>query len=240
MFAVVTIATPVFAGRVHVAAASNFSAPMRDVAAVFEQQTGHQLVLSLASSAKIVTQLLHGAPFDVFLSADQDKPRVLQKAGLVANSDRHTYAVGRLALWSKKSNVSDGERSLRAGKFQYLAMANPQLAPYGVAAQQVLAVLGLQRGFADRVVLGENIAQCYLYVASGAADVGFVALSQLRAKTVPRDQYWLVPESLHEPIRQDAAILQRAVNNTAAREFMAFLLGTEARAIIARYGYRQE
>ncbi|MGJ8686435.1 MAG: molybdate ABC transporter substrate-binding protein [Spongiibacteraceae bacterium] len=237
---VTAIPAPVFAGRVHVAAASNFSAPLRDITALFEQQTGHQLVVSLASSAKIVTQLLHGAPFDIFLSADQEKPRTLQAAGFVASGDRHTYAIGRLALWSKKVNYSDGERGLREGRFQYLAMANPQLAPYGMAAEQVLKTLSLQRNYPDRIVLGENIAQCYLYVASGAADVGFVALSQLRANMVSSDQYWLVPESLHEPIRQDVVILQRAANNAAAREFIAFLLGAEVRAVIARYGYRQK
>ncbi|MFV8819990.1 molybdate ABC transporter substrate-binding protein [Haliea sp. E17] len=224
------------AAEVAVAVASNFSAPLQAIIGVFAEQTGHSVQVSTASSGKLFAQIQHGAPFDIFLSADEEKPTALGESGEALAETRLTYAVGRLALWGSKTAVNP-RPLLETAAFQRLAMANPRLAPYGVAARETLQALGLWDAVQDKLVTGENISQTWQFVATGNAELGFVALSQvIRDGRVPPGA-WLVPAELHSPIRQDAVLLARAAKNPAARALLAFLRSPEATAIIRGYGY---
>lgn len=238
-----------FAAEALVAVASNFGAPARELASRFEQESGHTLKLAQGSSGKLFAQVRNGAPFDVFLSADQEFPaRLVEQASAVKGS-QFTYALGALALWSASDNevlsadslsalASDSAASAPAK----IAIANPRIAPYGLAAQQVMGSAALPAGAAERlaarIVYGENIAQAFQFVQTGNARMGFVALSQVLALTPQqRGAYWRVPSALHAPIRQDAVLLTRGENNLAARAFLHFLRGETAHAILQRYGY---
>lgn len=226
--------TTLSAAEIRVAVAANFTAAMREIAAAFEQTSGHTLKLSFGSTGKLYAQIVNGAPFDVFLSADQARPQRLVEQRRA--SGRFTYAIGRLALWSRQPGyVSDGPGILQHGEFRRLAVANPKTAPYGVAAMQVLERLGVAAQLRGRLVRGDSIAQTYQFVATGNAELGFVALAQLSLD--PGGSHWLVPQSMHDPLRQDAALLDRAADPGAATEFLAFLRGPRARAIIEQFGY---
>ncbi len=216
-----------------VAVASNFIAPMREIADAFEQRTGHKLTLATGSSGKLYAQIRHGAPFDVFLSADDEKPKALEAGGYALPGSRLTYALGTLALWSPKASDPQG---LLQGNFARLALANPRLAPYGQAAQSTLASLGLLEQTRERWVQGENIAQTYQFVASGNAELGFVALSQLREQS-PRGGVWQIPSELHRPIRQDAVALSRSRNPNLSKELLDFIKSDSTAGILSRYGY---
>ena len=223
-----------------VAVASNFTAPMKDIAAAFEQKTGHTLRLAFGSSGKFYAQIRHGAPFQVFFSADSGKPEALEEAGLAVAGSRFTYAFGRLALWSADKNLVNGSSAvLERGDYRKLALANPRLAPYGAAAVEVLRNLGLEQATKSRWVQGENIAQTYQYVASGNAELGFVALSQIQHQgRVERGSAWIVPAALYQPIRQDAVLLAGGESSPAARALLDFVRGEQGRAIIESYGYQ--
>jgi molybdate transport system substrate-binding protein len=224
------------AAEATVAVAANFAAPAKVLAQRFAAQTGHKLVLSSGSTGKFYAQIRSGAPFEVLLSADAATPQRLEEEKLAVAGSAFTYAVGKLVLWSAKLPVD--ENTLRAGRFTRLAIANPKLAPYGAAAQEALVKLGLWPGLQPRLVVGENIAQAFQFVASGNADLGFIAFSQISEGGSSRGgSYWPVPASLHAPIRQDAALLTRGSSNAAAREFLAFLRSEPARELIAGYGY---
>ena len=238
-----------FAAEALVAVASNFGAPARELASRFEQESGHTLKLAQGSSGKLFTQVRNGAPFDVFLSADQAFPaRLVEQASAVQGS-QFTYALGALALWSASDKEVLSADSLSAlasdsaaSASAKIAIANPRIAPYGLAAQQVMDSLALPAGTAERlaarIVYGENIAQAFQFVQTGNARMGFVALSQVLALTPQqRGAYWRVPSALHAPIRQDAVLLSRGENNLAARAFLHFLRGETARTILQRYGY---
>ena len=238
-----------FAAEALVAVASNFGAPARELASRFEQESGHTLKLAQGSSGKLFAQVRNGAPFDVFLSADQEFPaRLVEQASAVQGS-QFTYALGALALWSASNEEVLSADSLSALTSvsaalapDKIAIANPRIAPYGLAAQQVMDSAALPAGtakrLAARVVYGENIAQTFQFVQTGNARMGFVALSQVLALTPQqRGAYWRVPSALHAPIRQDAVLLTRGENNLAARAFLRFLRGETARAILQRYGY---
>ncbi|MGA1072101.1 MAG: molybdate ABC transporter substrate-binding protein [Pseudohongiellaceae bacterium] len=221
-----------------VAVASNFSAPARAIVSAFERETGHSVRLSQGSSGKLYAQILNGAPFDLFLSADSEKPTLLIEAGLAVEDSQRTYAFGALALWASKEGVLINAETLRAGNFSRLAQANPRLAPYGLAAQQVINRLALTDALAEKQVTGENISQAYQFVTTGNAELGFVALSQVMNGDGPiRGSLWRVPQELYDPIAQDAVLLNRALNNIAAQEFMRFLMSAEANGILANYGY---
>ncbi|WP_295797592.1 molybdate ABC transporter substrate-binding protein [uncultured Microbulbifer sp.] len=222
-----------------IAVASNFTAPMREIAARFEAQSDHRVALVFGSSGKIFAQISHGAPYQAFFSADQSKPARLVELGLANGDSRFTYAEGKLALWSRQPDyVDDQGKVLKQGKFNRLALANPKLAPYGAAALEVLQNLQLAEQNRSRWVFGENIAQTYQFVASGNAELGFVALSQiLRDGRVSQGSAWVVPEELYNPIRQDAVILKSAEKQSVLREFWRFIQGPEARKIIESYGY---
>ncbi|HUH37621.1 MAG TPA: molybdate ABC transporter substrate-binding protein [Spongiibacteraceae bacterium] len=232
-------ALPLQAAEATVAVASNFAAPMAELAKHFERETGHRLTLAFGSSGKIFAQIQNGAPYAVFLSADQAKPRALEAAGRVTPRSRFTYAVGRLVLWSADPARVDSDATvLRSGAFRKLALANPRLAPYGEAALQTLTALDLVETTRARWVQGENIAQTYQFVSTGNADIGFVALSQVATDgVISSGSGWLVPANLHEPIRQDAVLLRRGRFNPAAIALMDYLRTDDARAVMQRFGY---
>ncbi len=224
---------------VDVAVASNFTAAMKDIVAEFEKTSDHQVRLSFGSSGKFFAQIVNGAPFQVFFSADQSKPAALEKAGLVVQESRMTYAVGALALWSSKPGfVDDYATRLKNGDFNKLALANPKLAPYGIAAMEVLEHLTLKHATEKKWVLGENIAQTYQFVSTGNADMGFVALSQIIDRGHFRQgSSWVIPAELYTPIRQDAVLLQRGKNSRAAQALLRFVRSEKVKAIIESYGY---
>lgn len=225
------------AGQAYVAVASNFVAPMNALAEPFSRMTGHTLTLSSGATGKFYAQIRNGAPFDVLLAADDETPARLLREGEAVQTQ--TYAIGRLALWSARPGLIDGTAAvLQQHRFQRLAIANPRLAPYGAAASEVLSRLGLAEAARPRLVVGENIAQTYQFVASGNADLGFVALSQVMLDgKLASGSVWQVPATLHAPIRQDAALLKHGAGNAAARALLDYLRTPAAQAIIARYGY---
>jgi molybdate transport system substrate-binding protein len=215
------------AAEVQVAVAANFTAPMQKIAALFEQDTGHKAVLSF------------GATFGVLLAADDTTPEKIGKEGLGDGATRFTYAIGQLVLWSKQPGYVDAEgKVLAKSDWKHIAIANPKLAPYGLAAMQTLDKLGLTAQVQPRVVTGENIGQTYQFAASGNAPLGFVALSQVMEDGKLREgSAWVVPAGMHEPIRQDAIVLKPGQGNEAAAALMQYLRGDKARAIIKSYGY---
>ncbi len=232
-------AFPALAAQAHVAVASNFAAPMKELAAQFEQATGHTLTLSTGATGKFYAQIKHGAPFDVLLAADDETPARLIREGDAVQ--RQTYAIGRLALWSERPDFIDGSDAvLRQNRFDHLAIANPKLAPYGAAAIEVLANLKLTDSVQGKWVVGENIAQTYQFVASGNAELGFVALSQVMQNgTLRSGSVWQVPATLHTPIRQDAVLLKHGTHNAAARALLEYLNTPAAIALIRSYGYER-
>jgi molybdate transport system substrate-binding protein len=227
------------AGQTHVAVAANFLAPMKQLAPLFEQSSGHTLVVSSGSTGKFYAQIKNGAPFDVLLAADDETPARLVREGDAVSTQ--PYAIGKLALWSADPGKIDGTDSvLRRGAFTKLAIANPKLAPYGAAAMQVLEKLGLADAIKDKSAIGENIGQTYQFVASGNAGIGFVALSQITLDgKLTGGSVWLVPASLYSPIRQDAALLKHGENNVAARAWLDYLDTPAAIAVIRSYGYER-
>lgn len=227
------------ADQVQVAVAANFTAPMQKIAAAFEADTGHKAVLSFGATGKFYAQITHGAPFQVFLAADDTTPAKLDSEGRTVAGSRFTYAVGQLVLWSPAANYVDTQGAvLKTGDFKHLSIANPKLAPYGAAALQVLDKQGLTAQVQPRIVTGENIAQAYQFVASGNAQLGFVALSQVMEDgKIAKGSAWIVPASLHEPIRQDAVLLATGKDNPAALALMQYLRSDKARAVIKGYGY---
>lgn len=222
-----------------VAVAANFIAPMKVLAGEFEKDTGHKLIPSYGATGKFYAQIVNGAPFDVFLAADDETPARLEKEGHVVPGSRFTYAIGRLVLWSAKPDYVDAQGAiLKTGDFAHLALAAPKLAPYGVAAMEVLGRLGLTGLLQARLVQGENIAQTHQYVTTGNAELGFVALSQVYADgRLKSGSGWIVPAGMYAPLRQDAMLLPRGKANPAAEALLKYLKSDKARALIRRYGY---
>lgn len=229
----------VHADEVNVAVAANFTAPMQKIAAEFERDTGHKALLAFGATGKFYAQIRNGAPFEVFLAADESTPAKLDAEGATIPGSRFTYAVGKLVLWSAQPGLVDDKGAvLERGDFRHLAIANPKTAPYGAAAMEVLRRLGVADRLADRLVTGENIAQTHQFVATGNAELGFVALSQVSGdgKAAAGSQ-WQVPTELYTPLRQDAAILAAGRDKPAARALADYLRGAKAVAIIKSYGY---
>ncbi len=237
--ACLSLSNPVLADEVQVAVAANFTAPMQDIAQAFEQDTGHRVVAAFGSTGQLFAQISHGAPFEVFLAADDTTPARAESERLAVAGSRFTYATGALALWSADTNlINDGEQLLRSGDFQHLAIANPKTAPYGLAATQVMQALNLTNALKPKLVEGQSIGQTYQFVASGNAQLGFVALSQVsRNGEITSGSAWQVPAALYEPIHQDAVLLSKGANNIAATALLDYLKGERAAAIISRYGY---
>ena len=227
---------PAFAADTQVAVAANFTAPAKEIAAAFTAKTGHHAILSFGSSGQFYTQISHGAPFEVFLSADPDRPKKAEQDGLAVPGTRFSYAIGRLVLWSATPGLVDDRGAVLSGNgFNKLSIADPAVAPYGVAAVQTLHKLGVYDRVQSKLVKGTSITQAYDFVRTGAAEIGFVAYSQvINDKS---GSQWLVPTSFHAPIDQQAVLLWTGDKNPAARAFIKFLKGPEAKAIIKRYGY---
>lgn len=227
---------PAFAAETHVAVAANFTEPAREIAASFEKATGHKAVLAFGSSGAFYTQMTQGAPFEVFLSADTERPAMAEKEGFTVPGTRFTYAIGRLVLYSTTPGLVDGRGAvLRSNRFDKIAIADPKTAPYGAAAIETMRRLGVHDALKARIVTGSSIAQAYQFTSTGAAQLGFVAFSQVI--TVPGGSRWLVPAQLHTPIAQQAVLLKTGENNAAARAFIKYLKGRTALSIIRRYGY---
>lgn len=234
-------ATPAVAAEALVAVAANFAGAMAQLEAAFERGSGYRIRVSTGATGTLYAQATHGAPYDILMAADRARPERLESVGLAVRGSRRTYAVGRLVLWSAEPDRVSGEGAdtLRAGDFRRLAIANPELAPYGFAARDVLRGLGLYGPLRDRIVMGENIGQAHTMVATGSAELGFVALSQLTGPNVERaGSRWRVPETFHAPIRQDLVLLRHGAGNAAARAFLDFLETPTAHRILVAAGYR--
>lgn len=230
-------ASTAYAEKVLVAVASNFTAPMNDIAHSFEAATGHDVTLSFGSSGKLFAQIRNGAPYHLFLSADQEKPLKLAQAGFSVPDTQFTYALGRLALWSAETDIQPLKK-LKAGDFTRLALANPRLAPYGEAAIRTLSSLDLEQTTRRKRVTGENINQTWQFVSTGNAQLGFVALSQVTSDGhVTSGSAWIIPPERHQTIRQDAILLPKGTDNAAARALLDYLQSDETANIIRRYGY---
>lgn len=237
------VGVPARAAEVTVAVASNFAGAMTELAAAFERATGHRVVVALGSTGRFNTQVRNGAPFDVLLAADEATPAALERDGYAVAGTRFTYALGRLVLWSRDPGRVDNQGAVlrQPQGDSRLAIADPRLAPYGVAALQVLDALGVREAWSPRLVQGENIAQAWKFVASGNVTLGLVARSQVESGGRPAavGSGWLVPASLHAPIRQDAVLLARGRESAAALALVGFLRGPEAGRIIAAHGYER-
>lgn len=227
------------AETVHVAVAANFSVPMKIIGEAFEKASGHKVALSFGSTGKFYAQIINGAPFDVFLAADDKTPVKLEKEGEIVAGSRFTYAIGTLVLWSAKKGYVDPKGDiLKKQTYAHLSMASPKLAPYGLAARQTLEKLKLWDAVQPKLVQGENIAQAHQFVATGNAELGFVALSQVyRDGKVQSGSAWMIPTAYYNPIRQDAVILKKGKDNTAATALMAYLKTEPALKVIRSFGY---
>ncbi|MVW77717.1 molybdate ABC transporter substrate-binding protein [Bordetella sp. 02P26C-1] len=223
-----------------IAVASNFTAPMKKLAPMFERETGHKLTLAFGSTGKFYAQIHHGAPFDVLLAADEAIPAKLEQEGM--GSRRYTYALGRLVLWSAQADLVDNQGAvLQQTPLGRLAIADPRLAPYGAAAIQTLERLGRLTAWRPQFVVGENISQAFQFASTGNAPLGFVAMAQIYVDgRLQSGSAWIVPQSLYQPIRQDAILLGKAEHNDAATAFMKFLRSEAAVAVLRDYGYTFE
>lgn len=229
----------VHAGNASVAVAANFAAPMQEITRAFEKASGHQLTVSVGSTGKLFSQIKNGAPFDVFLAADTQTAKAAEDAGLGIPGSRFTYAIGKLVLWSPNAALVDQEGNiLKTGTFERIAMANPKLAPYGVAAEQVVEKMSLAHTLRNKWVYGQSIGQTYQFIASGNVPLGFVALSQVTKQgKIQAGSAWVVPNDMHAPLSQDALLLKQGGNNDAATTFMTFLKSPAATVIIQSFGY---
>ena len=234
------LAGPTFAAETKVAVAANFSAPAREIAARFKARTGHDATMSFGASGQFYTQIAHGAPYEVFLSADRERPERAEAEGLAAPGSRFTYAMGRLVLFSKTPGLVDGRAAvLTSGRFEKIAIADPRIAPYGAAAIETMRARGVYGALRPKIVQGTSITQAYQFVDTGAAELGFVALSQVyKDGQVSSGSAWIVPEAMYDPIKQDAVMLKQGANNPAAVALVEYLQSAEAARVIESFGYK--
>lgn len=238
-FFLITINSVAYAETTLVAVASNFTKPMTEIAAEFEKETGHTAQLSFGASGKFVSQVENGAPFEVFLAADDKSPTKLQQSGFAVQGSHFTYALGKLVLWSNTANFVDNKGEvLSKGGFEHLSLADPKLAPYGAAAIEFLKNKNLLDKLQPLFVLGENISQTHQFVSTGNAELGFVALSQVSENgKFTSGSGWIVPQNLYTPIKQDAVLLKTGEENPAAKALLDYLKSEPAKTIIKKYGY---
>jgi molybdate transport system substrate-binding protein len=223
------------AGEVKVAVAANFTEAAKEIGALFEKATGDKAIFSFGATGQLYTQITQEAPFEVFLSADQKTAKKAVAEGFALRDSLFTYATGKIVLFSKDKDLVQGEETLKDGKFAKIAIANPATAPYGAAAVEVLKALGVYDALSPKIVQGNNIAQTYQFVDTGNAELGFVALSQVVNKD--EGSRWIVPGKLYAMIAQDAVLLKTGEANPAAKAFLTFLQGPEAREVKEKYGY---
>ena len=234
------VTRPALAAEALIAVAANFSALAERLEVEFESRTDHDITIAIGSTGSLYAQIRNGAPYDVFLAADQERPTLLEKSGNAVDGSRFTFAEGRLALWSADGSLikADLQTTLRQHEIHALALANPALAPYGNASREALQSLGVWDSVRDKVVMGQNVGQVYALIATGNAQAGFVALSQLiSGDQAPGIAYLPVPRKLHAPIYQDAVLLRHGRQNMAAIDFLAFLQSSDARDAISSNGY---
>ncbi len=227
------------ADEVVVAVAANFTAPMQQIAAAFEKDTGHKAQLLFGATGKFYAQISNGAPFEVLLAADSATPTRLVSEGKAEGASQMTYAIGKLVLWSARPGLVDEHGAvLRNASVTHVAYCDPALAPYGAAAVQSMKALGVFDALQPKLVQGENITQAYQFVASGNAEIGFVALSQVfKDGKISAGSAWIVPSSLYQPIRQDAVILDKGRGKVAAEALMTYLRSEKAKSVIRAFGY---
>ena len=227
------------ADEIQLAVAANFTGPMKLIAAEFEKDSGHKVLMTSGATGKFYAQITSGAPFEVFLSADDETPAKLEKEGAAVQGSRFTYAIGKLVLWSAQPDrVDAGGDVLRKGNFNKLAIAAPKLAPYGAAAVETMRQLGVLTAIERKLVTGESLGQTFSFVSSGNAELGFVALSQVyEAGRIKSGSAWIVPENLYSPIRQDAVLLAKGKDSQAARQLLTFLKNEKSKAVIRAFGY---
>ena len=236
VMSLMAVVSSAMAAEARVAVAANFTEPAKAIAARFEAATGHKATLSFGSSGQFYTQIANGAPYEVLLSADRERPAKAEADGLAVVGTRFTYATGRLVLFSRTPGLVDARGAvLKTGGFEKLAIADPKIAPYGQAAVETLNKLGFYDALKPKIVTGSSITQAYQYVQTGAAELGLVALSQVINET--GGSRWIVPAADHAPIEQQAVLLKTGADSVAAKAFLRFLKGAEAKAIIRRYGY---
>lgn len=229
------------AEQVQVAVAANFAPVMKDLQKDFEATTSHTILASYGSSGTFFAQITHGAPFEVFLSADAERPEKLEAQQLTVEGSRFTYAIGQLVLWSPKAGVVDNKGAVLAtDSFTKLAIADPKTAPYGAAARQALENLNLWTAVQSKLVQGIDIGQAYQFVATGNAELGLVAFSQIHKAGKPTGSWWLVNPSLYQPLHQQAVLLAKGKDNAAARALLAYLKSDAVRKRIQSYGYKAE
>jgi molybdate transport system substrate-binding protein len=226
------------ADDISIAVAANFTAPMQQIAAAFEKETGHKVLASYGSTGKFYAQIKNGAPFELLLAADDETPARLIKENAAVAGSQYTYAIGKLVLWSAKSAVVDAKGEvLKSGGFEHLALANPKLAPYGGAAVEAMKALGVYEALQSKIVTAENITQAHQFISSGNALLGFVALSQVLKDGKIDGSAWIVPANLYSPIRQDVVILEKGKGKPAAEALAKYLKGDKAKAVIKSFGY---
>ncbi|MDD4912822.1 MAG: molybdate ABC transporter substrate-binding protein [Sideroxydans sp.] len=227
------------AGEVNAAVAANFTEPVKQIAELFQKETGHTVKLSFGSSGKFTSQIKEGAPFDVFLAADEKNPKLLEKEGLAVEGSRFVYALGKLVLWSAQPGLVDGKGYvLRKGNYNKIAYADPKLAPYGLAAKETLEDQGLWTVVQGKLVTGESITQTYQFAATGNAELAFIALSQItKDGKVTEGSWWVVPAHMYNPIKQAAVQLTAAKDKEATKAFLTYLKSEKAVAIIRNFGY---
>lgn len=231
-------ATQAQADEVTVAVAANFTAPMQKIALEFEKDTGHKVVSSFGATGKFYAQIKNGAPFEVLLAADDETPTKLVKENAAVAGSTFTYAIGKLVLWSAKPAIVDGAGEvLKNAGFDHLAIANPKVAPYGVAAVETMKALGVYDNLQPKIVTGESISQTQQFIYSGNALLGFVALSQVLKNGKIEGSAWIVPPRLYTPIRQDTVILNKGKGKPAAEALMKYLKADKAKIIITSFGY---
>jgi len=226
------------ADEVQVAVAANFAGPMQKIAAAFEQSTGHKVRQTSGATGKFYAQIRAGAPFEILFAADDETPAKLEHEGAGVAGSRFTYAIGKLVLWSSKPNIVDDKGDvLKKGGFNHLAIANPKLAPYGLAATETIKAMGLTDALTSKYVVGENIAQTHQFVATGNAELGFVALSQVIDNKTGSS--WIVPAGMYSPIRQDVILLNNGKGKAGAEALLKFMKTDAAKAVISASGYSQ-
>jgi len=237
--ALLLLTSAVHADEVTVAVAANFAGPLAKIAEGFSAATGHTLKISAGATGKFYAQIVAGAPFELLIAADDETPKKLIAEGHAVAGTNFTYAIGRLVLWSAQPGFVDDQGAvLASGKFAHLAIANPKTAPYGAAGWEVIKARGLSAAITPKLVTAESIAQAQQFVATGNAELGFVALSQVAVPgKATLGSYWLVPAALYGEIRQDAVLLKPGEKKPAAAALLAYLKTAPAKALIQAYGY---